>query len=168
MNKEGALEAILFAAGTSVKLNTLSKMMNLDENEILEIANNLKTKYKENQRGFDIIQINESLEMCTNEDYGELVRNALGIEIKQGLSQAALEVLAIIAYNQPSTRAEIEKIRGVKSDKSINTLLDYGLIKEDGRAQTPGRPILYSITQDFFKYFNIKSLKDLPPIEVSP
>lgn len=168
MSNEGKIEAILFAAGGPVKLKTLSEVVGLSQEEIVDVANKLKEYYDRENRGLDIIFFEDKVQMCTNDNYGEIVRQALGLEIKQGLSQAALEVLAIIAYNQPITRAEIERIRGIKSDKAINTLLEYNLIKESGRALSPGRPILYTTTEDFLKYFGIKSLKELPQIEITP
>lgn len=168
MSNEGKIEAILFAAGGPVKLKTLSEVVGLSQEEIINVATKLKEYYNKENRGLNIIFFEDKVQMCTNDSYGEIVRQALGLEIKQGLSQAALEALAIIAYNQPITRTEIERIRGVKSDKAINTLLEFNLIKESGRALSPGRPILYATTEDFLKYFGIKSLKELPQVEIIP
>ncbi|AAM24549.1 MAG: Segregation and condensation protein B [Caldanaerobacter subterraneus] len=165
MTQEGKIEAILFAAGQAVKIRTLAEALEVTEEEVRELLKRLKEEYVKNHRGIDIVIFEDKVEMCTNDSYGDIVRKALKMEITQGLSQAALEVLAIIAYNQPITKAEIERIRGVRSDKPINTLLEYNLIKESGRASSPGRPILYSTTEDFLKYFGISSLKELPEIE---
>lgn len=168
MNKEYAIEAILFAAGSPIKVKTLGEILGLSEKDVIQLADNLKTFYLNNKRGLNIVHINDCLQMCTNDEYGNIVRKALGLDIKQGLSQAALEVLAIIAYNQPITRVEIEKIRGVKSDKAINTLIEYNLIKENGRTAGPGRAILYITTEDFLRYFNIKSIEELRDLKVTP
>ncbi|MEQ2129224.1 SMC-Scp complex subunit ScpB [Caldanaerobacter subterraneus] len=165
MTQEGKIEAILFAAGQAVKIRTLAEALEVTEEEVRELLKRLKEEYVKNHRGIDIVIFEDKVQMCTNDSYGDIVRKALKMEITQGLSQAALEVLAIIAYNQPITKAEIERIRGVRSDKPINTLLEYNLIKESGRASSPGRPILYSTTEDFLKYFGISSLKELPEIE---
>ncbi|MEW9080997.1 SMC-Scp complex subunit ScpB [Caldanaerobacter subterraneus] len=165
MTQEGKIEAILFAAGQAVKIRTLAEALEVTEEEVRELLKRLKEEYVKNHRGIDIVIFEDKVQMCTNDSYGDIVRKTLKMEITQGLSQAALEVLAIIAYNQPITKAEIERIRGVRSDKPINTLLEYNLIKESGRASSPGRPILYSTTEDFLKYFGISSLKELPEIE---
>ncbi|QSZ26479.1 SMC-Scp complex subunit ScpB [Aceticella autotrophica] len=165
MHIENILEAILFASGGPVKIKTLSNILNLPEKEVIEAASNLEKYYEKERRGIKIIKINSSFEMCSNEIYGEYVKKALDMDVKQGLSQAALEVLSIIAYNQPITRMEIEKIRGVKCEKAINTLLQFNLIKDNGRVQGPGRAILYVTTEDFLKCFNLPSLNQLPPID---
>ncbi|AFK86899.1 MULTISPECIES: SMC-Scp complex subunit ScpB [Thermoanaerobacterium] len=165
MDIDFIIESILFAAGRPVKIKTLSDVLNISSRDVIESFNRLKTGYERENRGVKVSMINDSIVMSSNEVYADYIKKALGLDIKQGLSQAALEVLSIIAYNQPITRIDIEKIRGVKCEKAINTLLDFNLIKEDGRINAPGRAILYSTTDDFLKYFNLPSLKDLPPLD---
>ncbi|SNX55400.1 SMC-Scp complex subunit ScpB [Thermoanaerobacterium sp. RBIITD] len=164
MNIDCVVESILFAAGSPIKLKTLSDVLGVSIDDVKSAYARLKKLYNDNDRGIDIIMVNNALEMCSNEKYADYIKKALGLDIKQGLSQAALEVLSIIAYNQPITRIDIEKIRGVKCEKALNTLLEFNLIKENGRVNGPGRAILYSTTDDFLKYFNLPSLKDLPPL----
>jgi segregation and condensation protein B len=166
MEQLGKIEAILFAAGQAIRIKTLAEVLEISEERVKQLLKDLKEDYVRHERGIDIVIFDDKVEMCTNDLYGDIVRKALKLEITQGLSQAALEVLAIIAYNQPITKAEIEKIRGVRSDKPINTLLEYNLIKESGRASSPGRPILYSTTEDFLKYFGISSIKELPELDM--
>ncbi|MEG6565872.1 SMC-Scp complex subunit ScpB [Thermoanaerobacterium saccharolyticum] len=165
MDIDFIIESILFAAGRPVKIKTLSDVLNISAKDVIESFNRLKTDYERKNRGVKVSMINDSIVMSSNEVYADYIKKALGLDIKQGLSQAALEVLSIIAYNQPITRIDIEKIRGVKCEKAINTLLEFNLIKEDGRINAPGRAILYSTTDDFLKYFNLPSLKDLPPLD---
>lgn len=165
MDIDCIIESILFAAGRPIKIKTLSDVLNISLDDVKASFNRLKNHYINNNRGIDVVMIGDSIAMCSNEKYAEYIKKALGLDIKQGLSQAALEVLSIIAYNQPITRVDIEKIRGVKCDKAINTLLEFNLIKENGRVNAPGRAILYSTTDDFLKYFNLPSLKDLPPLD---
>ncbi|WP_434579104.1 SMC-Scp complex subunit ScpB [Thermoanaerobacterium thermosaccharolyticum] len=165
MDIDCIIESILFAAGRPIKIKTLSDVLNVSVDDVKESFYRLKNSYVSNNRGIDVVMINDSIAMCSNEKYAEYIKKALGLDIKQGLSQAALEVLSIIAYNQPITRIDIEKIRGVKCEKAINTLLEFNLIKEKGRVNAPGRAILYSTTDDFLKYFNLPSLKDLPPLD---
>ncbi|AEF17251.1 MULTISPECIES: SMC-Scp complex subunit ScpB [Thermoanaerobacterium] len=165
MDIDCIIESILFAAGRPVKIKTLSDVLNISTKEVIESFNRLKSDYERENRGVKVLMINDSIVMSSNEVYAEYIKKALGLDIKQGLSQAALEVLSIIAYNQPITRIDIEKIRGVKCEKAINTLLEFNLIKEDGRINAPGRAILYSTTDEFLKYFNLPSLKDLPPLD---
>ncbi|HHV73701.1 MULTISPECIES: SMC-Scp complex subunit ScpB [unclassified Thermoanaerobacterium] len=165
MDIDCIIESILFAAGRPVKIKTLSDVLNISTKDVIESFNRLKNSYDRENRGVKVSMINDSIVMSSNEAYSDYIKKALGLDIKQGLSQAALEVLSIIAYNQPITRIDIEKIRGVKCEKAINTLLEFNLIKEDGRINAPGRAILYSTTDDFLKYFNLPSLKDLPPLD---
>lgn len=165
MDIDYIIESILFAAGRPVKIKTLSDVLNISTKDVIESFNKLKSDYERENRGIKVSMINDSIVMSSNEIYADYIKKALGLDIKQGLSQAALEVLSIIAYNQPITRIDIEKIRGVKCEKAINTLLEFNLIKEDGRINAPGRAILYSTTDDFLKYFNLPSLKDLPPLD---
>lgn len=164
MKYEYIIEAILFAAGCPIKIKTLSDILGISNDQVILSYSNLKKYYSEENRGIDIILIKDSLQMCTNARYAEYVKKALGSDVKQSLSQASLEVLSIIAYNQPVTRIDIEKIRGVKCERAINTLMDLNLIKENGRVNGPGRPILYVTTDDFLRYFNLLSLKELPPL----
>lgn len=159
---EAIIEAILFATGDVVSLKNISSIIGYNESDTKEIINNLIIKYQ--NKGIKIIQINESYQMCTNPDYFSYIKNLYTIPKKKSLSQTLIETLAIIAYKQPITKSQIEYIRGVNSDHSVNNLIKYNLVEEKGRLDAPGKPILLGTTDDFLKYFGFSSLEDLPTI----
>ena len=161
----GIIEAILFASGELVSLKNISKAIDKTEEEANEIICNLMKRYDENESGLKIIQIENSFQMCTNPKYFTYIKNLYTNEQKKTLSQTLLETLAIIAYKQPITKAQIENIRGVNSEHSINSLIKYGLIEEKGRLDVIGKPILFGTTEQFLKYFGFSSLKEMPPVE---
>ncbi|MGE5473310.1 MAG: SMC-Scp complex subunit ScpB [Ignavibacteriales bacterium] len=162
---EGLVEALLFASGEPVHLETLSEITGVDAKTLVNIINRLSDAYISENRGIQIREINGAYQLCSKVDYFEYVKKLFEPRQKQGLSQAALETLSIIAYNQPSTKVEIEKIRGVNSDSSVNLLLERNLIKEAGRMDAPGKPILYETTEEFLRAFGYKSLAELPPVD---
>ena len=129
------------------------------------MLNSLIDDYKINNRGIQIIKLQDKYQMCTNKEYSSFVKNILEPKRKKTLSQATLETLTIIAYKQPITKVELEEIRGVKSDKVVQTLLENELIYEAGRLDKIGKPIIYKTTNEFLKLLNIEKLEDLPPIE---
>ncbi|MCL2565472.1 MAG: SMC-Scp complex subunit ScpB [Defluviitaleaceae bacterium] len=159
---ENALEAILFASGESVELSKLAYCLELDERDIKPIITNLIDKYENENRGIKIIQINDAYQMCTNEDYFEFVSRLIKAPAKKQLSPALLETLAIIAYKQPVTKAMIEEIRGVDAYHAVNKLMEFKLICESGRLDAPGKPLLFSTSEEFLKYFGLKNLRELP------
>ncbi|MBR3280550.1 MAG: SMC-Scp complex subunit ScpB [Clostridia bacterium] len=158
------LEALLFASGRPVDTRTLENLLEVDSKRIPELANMLKEKLENNNSGIKLIEINNGYQLSTDEKYYEQVCKLLDNRPKPSLSQAAMEVLAIMAYNPKITRAEIEKIRGVSSDSAINKLLEYGLIEEAGRIDAPGRPMTFKTSEEFLRLFGYKSLSDMPEL----
>ncbi len=156
------IEAILFSAGRIVTEEELVLALELDKNQIEEIIKNMQEEYKE--RGIEIIKIENGYQLCSKKEYYEYIYPILDKRAKPNLSQAALETLAIIAYNPRATRAEIEAIRGVNSDGTIYKLLDYGLIEDAGKADLPGKPTTYKTTTEFLKMFGYESLTKLPEL----
>ncbi|MBQ9314365.1 MAG: SMC-Scp complex subunit ScpB [Clostridia bacterium] len=167
MDKEmltSAIEALLFAAGKPLNTNVLSNILEQDKKEIEEALQNLRIKLAERNSGIQLIKVNESYQLCTLEVFYDYVCKLLDNRPKPTLSQAALEVLSIVAYNPRVTRAEMEKIRGVSSDSAMNKLLEYNLIEEAGKQDLPGKPMGYQTTDEFLKMFGIESLKELPEL----
>ena len=156
------IEAILFSAGRPVTQEELILCLEISKEQIEEIIRNMQEEYK--TRGIEIIQIENSYQMCSKKEYYEYIYQILDKRAKPNLSNAALETLAIIAYNPRTTRAEIEAIRGVNSDGTIYKLLEYGLIEDAGKADLPGKPTTYKTTQEFLKMFGYKNLNDLPEL----
>lgn len=163
-NIECALEAVLFSLGEAVEIERLAQALEVREDEVKEAFEKLKSKYEKENRGIKLIEIDGSVQMCSNPDYFECIKRVTQIEKQAGLSSAALETLSIIAYNQPVTKGTIEFIRGVDCTYSVTRLLERGFIDELGRAETPGRPILYGTTMEFLRCFGLKSLEELPPL----
>lgn len=161
---EAAIEAILFATGEAVAIADLSKVMSLPTEAVRERVKALAAACEEAGRGVQIIFLEDAVQMCTRKDYyGALIRYELQPR-KPRLTDVMLETLSVIAYRQPVTKAEIERIRGVNSDHAVNRLLEYGLVKELGRAKLPGRPLLFGTTEEFLRRFGISSREDLPEI----
>ena len=156
------IEAVLFSAGRIVTEEELVLALEIDKNQIAEIIKNMQIEYKE--RGIEIIKVDNGYQFCSKKEYYDYIYPILDKRAKPNLSQAALETLAIIAYNPRATRAEIEAIRGVNSDGTIYKLLDYGLIEDAGKADLPGRPTTYKTTPEFLKMFGYESLAKLPEL----
>ena len=161
---KGIIEAILFSAGRPVKIQELILNLEIDKEEIEKIINQMQEEYKNEERGIQIIKVEDSYQLCTKQEYYENIYPIIDNRSKPKLSNAALETLAIIAYNPRVTRPEIEAIRGVSADASIYKLLEYNLIEEAGKADLPGKPMSYKTTQDFLKMFGYTSLKNLPEL----
>lgn len=162
---EGAIEALLFAMGNSVELGAIAKAIGHDTETTRKIIRNMMLKYKEEDRGIQIIELENAFQMCTKEEYYDyLVKLALQPK-KAVLSDVMLETLSIIAYKQPVTKLEIEKIRGVKCDHAVNKLIEYNLVHEVGRLDAPGRPILLATTEEFLRNFGVQGLDELPEID---
>ena len=161
------IEAVMFAYAEPISIKELNDIINeeLASKEIEYMLNNLINEYKENNRGIQIIKLQDKYQMCTNKDYSSFIKKVLAPKKKKSVTQTTLETLTRIAYKQPITKVEIEDIRGVKSDKAIQTLLENNLIKEAGRLEKIGKPIIYKTTDEFLKLLNIEKLEDLPPIE---
>lgn len=156
------IEAILFSAGRIVTEDELVLALEIDKNQIEEIIRSMQEDYK--TRGIEIIKVENGYQMCSKKEYYEYIYPILDKRTKPSLSTAALETLAIIAYNPRATRAEIEAIRGVNSDGTIYKLLDYGLIEDAGKADLPGKPTTYKTTPEFLKMFGYESLVKLPEL----
>jgi segregation and condensation protein B len=158
------IEALLFVSGDPVSLKDIAGVLDLDQKEVYEIIKEMKDQFNYERRGIQIIEVEGHFQLSTRPEHYEYIQKLHSPQRKQGLSQAALETLAIIAYKQPITRAEIDAIRGVQSDKAINTLLERKLVREVDRLETVGRPILYGTTVEFLRYFGFKSIKELPEL----
>lgn len=161
---KGIIESILFAAGREVKINELMAALELSSDEIMNLVENMKIEYEKEDRGIQIINVDGAYQMCTKKEYYEYIYPVFDKRSKPNLSQAAMETLAIIAYNPRITRAEIESIRGVNSDGTIYKLLDYNLIEDSGKLDAPGRPTTYSTTKEFLRMFGLQSLEELPEL----
>jgi len=160
----GRIEAILFVAGDAVRVEDLAKALNIGMAELERALTALKDEYDFAQRGFCLKRFGHQVQLATRALYSRDVVHLLQPVQKQSLSQAAMETLAVVAYRQPVTRADVEQIRGVKCDYSIQSLVNKELIHEVGRKDTLGRPILYGTTEAFLSHFGISSLDELPPM----
>lgn len=158
------IEAILFAAGRAVTVNELIMSLEISKNEIEDIIEQMQEEYKKESRGIEIIKIYESYQLCTKKELYDYIYPVIDKRAKPNLSNAALETLAIIAYNPHIIRAEIEAIRGVSADACIYKLLEFGLIEEAGKIDAPGKPMSYKTSKEFLKMFGYTSLSDLPDL----
>lgn len=158
-------ESLLFVSGEPIKLKELASIIESSEDFAEDILKELILKYETEERGIRLININRQYQLVTKPKNSNYVQKLLKTNIRQALSQAALETLAIVSYKQPVTRIDIDDIRGVKSDSAVLTLVDKGLIKECGRMDVAGRPILYATTEEFLKNFGLNTIKDMPPFE---
>lgn len=158
------VEAMIFASGRPVSAKALSEILDVETKEIEEAIEALKQVLVERKSGIQIIKVDDTYQLATLEKFYSYICKLLDNRPKPTLSQAALEVLSIVAYNQCTTRAEIEKIRGVSSDSALNKLLEYSLVEEAGKMNAPGRPMMYKTTDEFLKMFGYTSLKELPEL----
>lgn len=166
-NIEGAIEAILYAAGYPVKYSKISEVLGLDTKDVKTMIEHMSEQFnkEDSARGIFLLMFEDSCQFCTKEQYAPYIREALGIKRGGNLSASSLEVLAVIAYNQPVTRSYIDTVRGVDSSYAVNSLIDKGLIEACGRLDAPGRPMIYETTEKFLRVFGINSLEDLPKTE---
>ena len=159
---ESAIEAILFTMGDSVELGKIASAIEHDEETTRKIVHQMMDKYQAEDRGIQIVELEDSFQLCTKkQNYDYLIRIAKQPR-RYVLTDVLLETLSIIAYKQPVTKLEVEKIRGVKSDHAVNKLVEYNLIQELGRLDAPGKPILFGTTEEFLRRFSIQSVDDLP------
>ena len=163
----GIVEAILFVTGNAVEKKEICRAMELTEGELEETLDALESGYDFDRRGLRLLRFGAHVQLATRPDYAPYVEKLLQPVQKQSLSQAVMETLAVIAYRQPVTKAEIEQVRGVKCDYSVQSLVTKGLIEEVGRKEALGRPILYGTTDAFLRHFCIASLSELPVIDFS-
>lgn len=158
------IEAILFAAGRVVSVNELMSALEVNSEDIIKIIDNMKVEYEKEDRGMEIIKVDEGYQMCTKPKYYQYICQVLDKRAKPNLSNAALETLSIIAYNPRITRAQIEAIRGVNTDATIYKLLEYNLIETAGKLDAPGKPTTYRTTAEFLKLFGLGTLDELPEL----
>lgn len=163
---EAVIEAILFTMGESVEINRLADVIEEDVKTTKEILKGMQERYSEEDRGIAIMELEDSVQLCTKSDMYEYLIKIAKTPKKFVLTDTVLETLSIIAYKQPVTRVEIERIRGVSCDHAINKLIEYNLITELGRLDAPGRPLLFGTTEQFLRSFGVKSLEELP--EMNP
>ena len=161
---KAAMEAILFAAGREVKITEFMSSLELSEEEAISILNSLASDYNAANRGIKIIRMEDSYQMASKKEFYNYIYPILDKRNKPNLSNAALETLAIIAYNPKITRSQIEEIRGVNSDGAVYKLLEYGLIEDAGRMNAPGKPVMYKTNNEFLKKFGYSSLAELPEL----
>lgn len=161
---ESALEAILFAAGEPIGADRLCLALELDRNTVDSLCKQLADRYSYDRRGIRLLRLGDHYQLCSAPEYADRIRKAFERRKPPQLSQPALEVLTIIAYFQPTTRAYVEQVRGVDSSYTVNLLLERGLIEEAGRLAVPGRPTLFRTTDRFLRCFSLSSLDELPPL----
>ncbi|MGN0334161.1 MAG: SMC-Scp complex subunit ScpB [Lachnospiraceae bacterium] len=164
---EASIEAILFAMGEAVEVDRIAAAIEHDKETTRKIIHQMMDHYAAEDRGIRIIELEDSFQLCTKNEYYDVLIRIAKQPKKQVLTDVQLETLSIVAYKQPVTRAEIEKIRGVSSDHAVNKLVEYGLIGEVGRLNAPGRPILFGTTEDFLRNFGVSSLEELPTVSAA-
>lgn len=159
------IESLLFVSGEPLEIKQIASIIECSISFTRELLGEMAKLYDGKSRGIKIININDSYSLVTKPENSDYIEKLLGNNSRQSLSQAALETLAIVAYKQPITRIDIDEIRGVKSDRAISNLVDKGLIKECGRLEVPGRPILYGTTDEFLKYFGLQNIEQMPGLD---
>lgn len=164
LNKSSALEAMLFAAGEPVEIDKVASVLEIETDEAAALADNLQKEYEKRNGGVRILKLGDTYQMCSAKEYINHIRALLELKKNTPLSQAALEVLAIVAYNQPVTKAFIEQVRGVDCSGVLRSLNEKELIEERGRLDLPGKPLLYGTTNNFLRCFTLQSLDDLPEL----
>ena len=162
--EESIIEAMLFSAGREVNVKEIMNILELGAEDIDKIILKMKSEYEERNSGIEIIKVDNNYQVCTRKDYYEYIYPLFDNRAKPNISNAALETLAIIAYNPNITRSQIEAIRGVNADGTVYKLLEFDLIEEAGRLEAPGRPTMYKVTSKFMKMFGISSLEELPEL----
>lgn len=161
---QAAMEAVLFASGDPVSAARLAEVLDLDLETTVRLAEDWMQDVNTRAGGMTVVRLDDQYQLCTNKDYANYVRRAMDIRRNTPLSQAAMEVLAIVAYNQPVTKAFIEQVRGVDCGAVLQGLQTKGLVEEKGRLELPGRPLLYGTTAHFLRCFGVSSLDELPPL----
>lgn len=162
---EAVIEAILFTMGDSVEIEKIALAIEQDKETTRKLIRNMMIKYDDEGRGIRILELENSFQLCTKQEMYEYLIRVAKQPKRYVLTDVLLETLSIIAYKQPVTKIEIEKIRGVKSDHAVNKLVEYNLVKEVGRLDAPGRPLLFGTTEEFLRRFSVQSLDDLPSFD---
>lgn len=166
IQQEAIIEAVLFTMGDSVEISKLAEVIETDIKTTKNILKDMKARYEESDRGISLVEFEDAVQLCTKAQMYEYLIKIAKSPRKLALTETVLETLSIIAYKQPVTRLEIERIRGVSCDHAINKLLEYNLISELGRLDAPGRPLLFGTTEQFLRSFGVKSLEELPEMNV--
>lgn len=161
---EAAIEAVLFSVGDAVEIKELAKVLELDEETVEKIIRDMADRYEAEDRGIHIVKLEQSVQLCTKNEYYDVLTKVVNMPKKHSLTDSLMETLSIVAYKQPVTRQEIEAIRGVSCVHAINKLVEYNLITEVGRLDAVGRPILFGTTEDFLRCFGVTSMDELPII----
>lgn len=162
--QEAVVEAVLFTMGQSVEVRQLAAALGEDRETAKQAVTRLQERYQKEKRGMQIIELEDAYQMCTRAEYYPNLIRVASAPKKQVLTEVVLETLSIIAYKQPITKMEIEKIRGVKSDHAVNKLVEYNLVYEVGRLDAPGKPALFATTEEFLRRFGVGSTEDLPDL----
>lgn len=163
---KSAIESLLFVSGDPLTVKDLSNSLEVSPKFVANLLNEMVLEYEDEKRGIKLISINGEYQLVTKAENSDYIQKLLKKNKRQSLSQASLESLAIIAYKQPITRVDIDEIRGVKSDSALQRLLEKDLIREVGRLEVPGRPILFGTTEEFLRQFGLKELKELPSLDL--
>lgn len=158
-----AFEAVLFASGEPMSIDRLANVFEITPEKVVQTAETLSKKYEENDSGIKILRLENTYQLATKNEFVEYIKKAFDMRRRTPLSNAALEVLAVVAYNQPVTKSFIEQVRGVDCSGVVTTLVEKGLIEERGRLELPGKPLLYGTTKNFLRCFELNDLSDLPP-----
>lgn len=167
MNKKeliSAFEAVLFASGEPMSIERFSQVLEISPDEVIEVMDALSQKLIKNSNGFELVRLENMYQLATKKEYALYIKKAFDIRRRTPLSPAALEVLAVVAYNQPVTKSFIEQVRGVDCSGVVTTLIEKGLLEERGRLELPGKPLLYGTTKNFLRSFSISDLSELPPL----
>ena len=163
---EAIIEGLLFASGESVSVKRLCEVTETDEKTMISVLNRMSDNYENENRGIHLIKLEDSYQLCTKREYYNYIKILKEKKRRAALTNAGLEVLSVVAYNQPVTRNALEFIRGVNSDGALNNLISAGLVEEVGRLDAPGKPMLFGTTEEFLRCFNLSSLTDLPDVDL--
>lgn len=166
-DKKAAVEAIMFANGSPVEPDKIAQAIEMEPSQAEKLILELMDDYEKQERGIRIIKLNKSYQMVSAKKFAPEIRKVMDLRRNTPLSQAALEVLAVVAYNQPVTKAFVEQVRGVDCSGVLGSLTTKGLVEEKGRLELPGRPLLYGTTENFLRCFNLESIENLPPLPES-
>ncbi|MGN0579097.1 MAG: SMC-Scp complex subunit ScpB [Ruminiclostridium sp.] len=159
-----AIEAIMFAYGEPITIEKLSEASGIDRETAVKLIDQLERRYNVQESGLRILRINDGFQIAARTEYAENIKAALETRKQQPLSQAAMETLSIVAYNQPVTKAFVEQVRGIDSSSVVNTLVERNLLEEAGRLDLPGRPVAYRTTDNFLRCFGLSRIEELPPL----
>lgn len=159
-----AIEAIMFAYGEPITIEKLSEASGIDRETAVKLIDQLERRYNVQESGLRILRINNGFQIAARQEYAENIKAALETRKQQPLSQAAMETLSIVAYNQPVTKAFVEQVRGIDSSSVVNTLVERNLLEEAGRLDLPGRPVAYRTTDNFLRCFGLSRIEELPPL----